>query len=66
MKLEREWRTEHVCAVCGRGGYWVAFDSVTGEDRCNNHVGIPCPSAGLCLQCGMACTNPSHDAPEPS
>lgn len=28
-----------VCAVCGMGGYWVAYDSTTKEQRCVNHIG---------------------------
>lgn len=26
------------CAVCGQGGYWVAYDMRAGEDRCVNHT----------------------------
>lgn len=28
-----------VCAVCGMGGYWVAYDAQAGEQRCVNHIG---------------------------
>lgn len=27
-----------VCAVCGMGGYWVAYSPKHGEDRCINHL----------------------------
>jgi len=26
------------CAVCGVGGYWVAYSPPHGEDRCVNHA----------------------------
>jgi hypothetical protein len=29
-----------VCAVCGMGGYWVAYDPQTEEQRCVNHIGF--------------------------
>lgn len=29
--------TAQLCAVCGRGGFWVGYDSKAGEDRCVNH-----------------------------
>ena len=31
-------RRKPVCAVCGMGGYWVAYSPVHGEDRCVNHL----------------------------
>lgn len=31
-------RTSPVCAVCGMGGYWVAFSPRHGEERCLNHL----------------------------
>lgn len=30
---------EQTCAVCGQGGYWVAYDTTTDSDRCVNHIG---------------------------
>lgn len=30
-----------ICAVCGQGGYWVAFSSQFGEARCVNHLQNP-------------------------
>lgn len=31
--------TKATCAVCGMGGYWVAYDPTTKEQRCVNHIG---------------------------
>ena len=31
-------RRRPVCAVCGMGGYWVAYSPEHGEDRCANHL----------------------------
>jgi hypothetical protein len=28
------------CAACGQGGYWVAYDPQTEEQRCVNHIGF--------------------------
>lgn len=36
-----------ICTICGDGGYWVAFDGSTGENRCVNHIG---PQPGVCPQ----------------
>lgn len=38
------------CAVCGMGGYWVAYDPQTEEQRCVNHIGFDSyPDRELCL-----------------
>lgn len=29
----------HSCSICGHVGYWIGYDSTTGEYRCANHVG---------------------------
>lgn len=31
---------DQTCAVCGQDGYWVAFDSRAGENRCVNHISV--------------------------
>lgn len=49
------------CAVCGQGGYWVAWSEPYKGWRCVNHIQTP-RTSGLCLACGMVCTDPTHDA----
>ena len=50
-----------VCAICGQGGYWVAWSEPLRGWRCVNHIHTP-RSSGLCLVCGMVCTDPTHEA----
>lgn len=53
VEAERPWLIDFYCCeggasegyfragwrVCGVGGYWVAYDPMTKEYRCVNHIG---------------------------
>ena len=49
------------CGICGQGGYWVAWSEPYKGWRCVNHIQTP-RTSGLCLACGMVCTDPTHEA----
>ena len=54
------------CAICGMGGYWVAWNEALRGWRCVNHIDTPrAADRGMCMVCGTECTTPEHDAHEP-